>query len=589
MLNGLVNTPSVSREIKDLQQKNIGDPATALQSMLARGIDPYLAQAVATTMTMQQAAKMQGARPPQGTVVDKTLSMGLPAAQGANSVGAQGFAGGGIVAFSGSNPDGTPGSSEVQDDDSWTDDKERAFQNLDKQLNDPSVLTPLPESAKRRYAELKAQRDRIKGVDTRKDSYMYGAGTPDIMADARRRDSTNIFQTEPTTQSPAAATGIATQAPTPPPSQATPRATTRTPAATTSAPGITSVLPQGIKDTAESIYGADIKKGQEGLKSEEEYQQEAADKYRKLGIGQAADKFSSVVDKLKSEYEGSGADKANMKQSILEAAASLLSSKSQYFGVAAGEALKAGTAGYYARQKENKKAAFDLAKTTFELNQAKENLSLSTAQEGTKKFDTERGKVEALQDKQRTLMGNLLGDQLKGAQERQTRLDVARIEAASRQAVANGNFPPELLPHYRKFIAAMEKGDNATADAEAEIVNRGLSLTPKGAIAEKNVAAKKEAAREAALSKARSSPGVTMAEQMYTMAQNSLSAAPSDPAKQSRAESAKTGYVTALRRAGLSQEEIGVIIGGDTGDTGGAASAPTVSRPTSLIDKYSPK
>lgn len=584
--SGLANTPSVAREIQDLNKKQITTPDAALQNMLTRGIDPYLAQAVVTAMRMQQAAPMQGARPPQGTVVDKTLSAAQAAPPGLAGISnpameRANFAGGGIVAFN-----GEKGSDVQSNDSTWSDDEEREYRELtdvfNNPLNAPGNRPGDPDVAAKyeRFKELKNRRD----------------------ARAARQTTTRLFEEKPREFGPTAAvaqrTGTAggTQAGTRTPTKTTTSTTKAAPNADakpedTSTTGIASTLDPN-NPWASRITAARA----EGLGSEQAYREAEQKRYTDLGIGQAAQKYSDVLANAMKEYEGSGASKANMKQSIIEFGANLLASKSPYFGIAAGEAAKAGITGYYGREKENKKMAFELSKATFDLNKAQEDLSLAIDQGGTAKYEKQKAKVEALENEQTKLMGELL----KSKTEAGYRQDTAKYEAdkrieAAKIAAASGGVPDILMPYYRDMVKADARGDTAEADRLSKIVARGMSLTTRGYVAGEAADARTAAAEAAAAAKIGNNPTVASARRMLNTAQDAVRKDMKNPEKQQYAMRMLERYKEAMRAAGATPEQINYILG-DSGasSSGGASSGATGNVPLSaadqaLVDKYSGK
>jgi len=158
--------------------------------------------------------------------------------------------------------------------------------------------------------------------------------------------------------------------------------------------------PAAAKPAAyEDPQAAYIRGLEKDLKPEDKYIEEAIARNKNLGAGNAADEFEKVISKLKDRYEGEGADKANLKQSIVEFGAKLMAGKGG-FNEALGAAAESGVSGFYGRKKENQKAAMDLAKSTFELHQAKENLKLSAAKEGSSEYDKQVKRIEEAKKKQ---------------------------------------------------------------------------------------------------------------------------------------------------------------------------------------------
>lgn len=123
------------------------------------------------------------------------------------------------------------------------------------------------------------------------------------------------------------------------------------------------------------------------------YISEEIEQRKMLGVGAAADELEKVISKLRAEYEGPGADKKNIKQSIIEASARMMMGKGG-FAEALGEAVGTGVTGYYGRKEKMKDAALGLAKSTYELNKAKEDFKLSAAKEGSSRYEAERKRIE---------------------------------------------------------------------------------------------------------------------------------------------------------------------------------------------------
>jgi hypothetical protein len=123
------------------------------------------------------------------------------------------------------------------------------------------------------------------------------------------------------------------------------------------------------------------------------YISEEIEQRKMLGVGDAADELEKVISKLRAEYEGPGADKKNIKQSIIEASARMMMGKGG-FAEALGEAVGTGVTGYYGRKEKMKDAALGLAKSTYELNKAKEDFKLSAAKEGSSRYEAERKRIE---------------------------------------------------------------------------------------------------------------------------------------------------------------------------------------------------
>lgn len=173
-------------------------------------------------------------------------------------------------------------------------------------------------------------------------------------------------------------------------------------AAAKAAPTVAAAAPKPTAPAAArpvDLYAKYIEEAGKEAKGEKALTQEALDRYKTLGIGKAADDLEKVISNLRAEYEGPGADKKNLKQSIIEASARMMMGKGG-FAEALGEAVGTGVTGYYGRKDKMKDAALGLAKNTYELNQAKENLMLSAAKEGSAEYEKQKQRIQDLRDAQ---------------------------------------------------------------------------------------------------------------------------------------------------------------------------------------------
>lgn len=265
---------------------------------------------------------------------------------------------------------------------------------------------------------------------------------------------------------------------------ATPEGRARKPAASTTAPAAAKAAPA---PTPVDLYASYISEAEKAAKGEEAYTQEALDRYKKLGIGKAAEDLEKTLARLKSEYEGAGADRKNLKQSVIEASAKLMMGKGG-FAEAFGEAVGTGVAGYYGRQKDMKKAALDLAKSTYELNQAKENLMLSAAKEGSAEYEKQRKRIEGLQD-----------DQLK-SQDSWNKLTYEQQQLNARLAAENAeaNKRAELMYGSRETTAATAQF-NAERTRLYNVVNAALKEMEAAAFNPTALAAAKQRYEDAML------------------------------------------------------------------------------------------
>lgn len=214
----------------------------------------------------------------------------------------------------------------------------------------------------------------------------YGPNSRQVQDfDAKYREIKGI--TAPETKPPASAAGIGSLAK--PSSKGTAGAT-----------GAATSAAKATRAPATSEYTSPYKAmAEKQLESEESYQKKQAEQSKKLGAGKAADEFEKIIDKFKARYEGEGADKSNLQQAIVQFGAALMAGKGG-FSEALGQAAQTGVSGYYAGKKENEKAAMDLAKSTFELHQARENMAISDAEKGSAKYERDRKRVEDAEDKQ---------------------------------------------------------------------------------------------------------------------------------------------------------------------------------------------
>jgi hypothetical protein len=194
-------------------------------------------------------------------------------------------------------------------------------------------------------------------------------------------------------------------------------------------------------------YLKTLKDAEEG-KDEAFYIKEAEEKQKGLGRGAALADYEKLVAGLKDRYEGAGADRKNLKEAVIMGAAKLMTGKGG-FNEALGAAFGTGTEAYYASKKANEKAALDLAKTTYELNDAKERLKLSAAQEGTAEYKKKVARIEDLEDKKFEHQVKL------EEQKRQDEEQMKRLQYEQQQ----------LNYRAQKNIEALAPGRLATADA----------------------------------------------------------------------------------------------------------------------------
>jgi hypothetical protein len=382
-------SPTVGAYKQFVERQNGVNDAGVVPFLVSRG-EPQLAGLIAKKMRVENAAKAQqqlAQQPPAAppTVAQQYDQAAMQQAQQARMAQGLGgmpaptmerasFAGGGIVAFA----DG--GGVEYA----------KLKELFSNPLNNP---TNRPEYAPlyKRYKELEASMGGAAtavpptpATNTTRTlaglASMYRTPAGDFQADLARAQGRIPSTQAPSVKPPAPPATAAPAAP----------ATQKKPPTQTAPAEPEPVLP---------FFQKYIDEVEQKGKTEEQFREEALGRYKELGIGKAASEFKNVLAKLKNDYEGAGADRKNLKEAIIMGAAKLMAGRGG-FNEALGAAFGAGTEAYYARQKENKKAAMDLAKATFELNQAEENLRLSAAKEGSAEFNAQVKRLQGLKDAQ---------------------------------------------------------------------------------------------------------------------------------------------------------------------------------------------
>ena len=224
--------------------------------------------------------------------------------------------------------------------------------------------------------------------------------------------------------------------------------------------------------TPVDLYAKYIGEEEKKAKGEKAFTQEALDRYKTLGIGKAADDLEKVISKLRAEYEGPGADKKNIKQSIIEASARMMMGKGG-FAEALGEAVGTGVTGYYGRKEKMKDAALGLAKSTYELNQAKENLMLSAAKEGSAEYEKQQKRIQDLKDAQ-----------LKGQDDwNKTIYEQQQLNARLASENAAAQLRAETMYGTREDAAATARF-NAEVDRLTAIINSASDLMKTAALSD---------------------------------------------------------------------------------------------------------
>ena len=606
MPSGLANHPAVAREAADLKKKNITTTDGALQNMLSRGIDPYLAQAVVSQMQMQAAAPLQNIRPPQGTVVDKTLGIGLPAMQGAQNVGAQGFAHGGIVAFTPENPgnDGQLVNGDEGDDEDFASRVGRSAAAQNAAIGEGilnygknalySTVAPGPYLVDKFRKLLKKDPDTGRYYLGSKPDHTYRSdkeawadfskNTQGIMSgitpsaeelkNAPKERVTHVPRIAPKNiadfmQRAADWKHGLSPAPTSlegslPPFAMGPQSpimSGNAPAADDTAPVPPVQAPGGPSRVSSSAAGkspvTDIQKeidARSKALDEKKMQDEEFALQEKAGVGNAA---NSLADFMK-QYAGKALTKeGNKKQAVIDAGLAMLSAGSERgatFLGSVGAGAKAGVTGYRERDKEQEKKAFDLAKATYDVESAREAQKYNAYKEGSKKYQHEKDKIFELQKEQITMSGRWAIAQLE-----------AGNQAAYRKSAQMAGIPEPLWGTYYKWIDVLNKkgANDPEAKKLQDTITTGMSAT--SGVMRANIAAEAGTQRAgiSARQKAMAMLGTPM--QVYDGVVRAAQANPGDEKAQQRLAQQQASLKRTLSMNGFNETEIAEILGGGAG------------------------
>lgn len=526
--------PSVTAISKDLQAKGVG-PDMALQYMMSKNVDPYLAKAVMQNMELESAKNMMGGSPQPITVTDK-LDMATGAGLDSIPTPERGFADGGIVAFTeggdlmGAVDEGLFG--KYAGAGAGTDYAGSKFEDLGipQEYLDYAVdylKYPLPiQRAIRQFSIPDVRLNRRQRGPTGAQRYMR----PEDRAIPTSSGSSSTVPPSPEEVPPS---GIATTAD---------GSRSRTDRASVS-------TPSGL---------GDMKQFLEGLKPKElnDYVKQAQKAAEEAGIGNAAAQFKQFVQQRQEEL---GKDrKGNKKQAIIEGSLALIEASSQpgaanvgLLGLI-GRGAAEGVRGYQARKADIRKSEDELRKAQFELGQAEENLKLGITKEGQAKYD-------AAQQTYNNAYLKMLEMQ---QEERMNRERIAAQREATAASRASSGFSPEFEELRRKYYALQAQGKNAEAEQVAEQLRQRLPFESRTASGVVGAEQRAEAIRSQIEQK-------KQGDNMYKLQANMLVRA-LVAGDQKKAQEASMQ----LRALGATPEEIAYITGGASTGTSARAAVP---------------